>query len=118
MLQHRVARGYLTLLVGTVVFFTRRLLAGEALLPDAAMASEIRSEAELWIVVVTAALITQAVALGRPRGMLIALPFALPPLLLYITFYPTLIVLLMLLMLPVLVHAALLSWLPQQSSPR
>ncbi|MEN9938590.1 MAG: hypothetical protein RLZZ387_5169 [Chloroflexota bacterium] len=114
MLQNRVVRGYVVLLAGLLVFFGRRLLAGESLLGDSMMGAEIRSEAEIWIVVVTAALTTQAVALGRARAMLIALPFALPPLMLYITFYPTVIVFLMLLMLPWLVHAALGAWLPEQ----
>nr|PZN21875.1 MAG: hypothetical protein DIU80_18550 [Chloroflexota bacterium] len=113
MLLNRVTRGYLMLLAGAIAFFGRRLLAGEPLLPPAPMAAEIRSETELWIVVATAALMTQAVALGRLRGMLIALPFAIPPLLLYLTFYPTLIVAMMLLLLPLMVHAALGAWMPQ-----
>lgn len=116
MLHNRIVRGYLALLIGVLAFFGRRLLAGEAPLPETAMAAEIRSEAEIWIVAITAVLITQAVAIGRPRGMLIALPFAIPPLLLYFTFYPTLIVLMMLALLPVLVHAALGAWLPERSS--
>jgi hypothetical protein len=116
MLQNRVVRGYLVLLAGVLVFFGRRLLAGEALLPAAPMAAEIRSTTEIWIVVITAALVTQAVALGRLRAMLIALPFALPPLMLYLTFYPTLIVFMMLLLLPLLVHAALQAWLPQHAA--
>jgi hypothetical protein len=116
MVMHRVVRGYVMLLAGAFAFFGRRVLAGEALLPPVAMGAEIRSEVELWIVVATAVLMTQAVALGRMRAMLIALPFAIPPVLLYITFYPLLIVLMMLLLLPLMVHAALGAWLPD--SPR
>lgn len=118
MLQNRVVRGYLALLAGVVAFFARRAAAGEALFPEQIMGAEIRSELEIGIVVVTAVLITQAVAAGRLRAMLVSLPFALPPLMLYITFYPTLIVFLMLAMLPWLVHAALSAWMPTQAQPR
>jgi hypothetical protein len=68
----------------------------------------------MWIVISTALLIGPAVALGRLRAMLIALPFSLPPVMLYLTFYPLLIVFLLLAMVPWLVHAALSAWMPEQ----
>jgi hypothetical protein len=76
--------------------------------------AEILSETEMWIVISTALLIGPAVALGRLRAMLIALPFSLPPVMLYLTFYPLLIVFLLLAMVPWLVHAALSAWMPEQ----
>jgi hypothetical protein len=116
MLGHRVTRGYFVLIAGLAAFFARRALAGEPLWSAELMGAEIRGDTELWIVVMTTVLITQAVAAGRLRAMLIALPFALPPLMLFLTFYPTVIVLMMLAMLPWLIHAALSSWMPTAPS--
>ncbi len=114
MLVHRVARGYLVLIAGLIAFFGRRLLAGDALWPPQLMGAEILSETEMWIVISTALMIGPAVALGRVRAILIALPFSLPPVMLYLTFYPLLIVFLLLAMVPWLVHAALSSWMPER----
>jgi hypothetical protein len=110
--MHPLIRGYGVLVLGMLVFFVRRLLAGDPLLPDEPMAAQILSDVELWIVICTAFLIGPIVAFGRPRAMLIAAPFAIPPVLLYLTFYPLLIVFLMLLLLPVLVYAAVNAWMP------
>lgn len=114
MFMHRVTRGYLVLIAGLIAFFGRRLLAGDALWPPGLMHAEILSEAEMWIVISTALLIGPAVALGRLRAILIALPFALPPIMLYITFYPLLIVFVLLAMVPWLMHAALSAWMPER----
>ncbi len=114
MFLHRVTRGYLVVIAGLIAFFGRRLLAGDALWPPGLMDAEILSETEMWIVISTALMIGPAVALGRLRAILIALPFSLPPIMLYLTFYPLLIVFLLLAMIPWLVHAALSSWLPER----
>lgn len=114
MFMHRVTRGYMVLIAGLIAFFGRRLLAGDALWSPGMLDAEILSETEMWIVISTALLIGPAVALGRLRAMLIALPFSLPPVMLYLTFYPLLIVFLMLAMVPWLVHAALSAWMPEQ----
>jgi len=113
-LTNRVVRGYVVLLAGLIAFFARRLLAGDALWPPGLMDAEILSDAEMWIIISTAMLIGPSVALGRIRAMLIALPFSLPPIMLYLTFYPLLVVFLMLAMIPWLVHAALGSWMPDR----
>ncbi len=113
MFMHRVTRGYMVLIAGLVAFFGRRLLAGDALWSPGMLDAEILSETEMWIVISTALLIGPAVALGRLRAMLIALPFSLPPVMLYLTFYPLLIVFLLLAMVPWLVHAALSAWMPE-----
>ncbi|ABQ92240.1 MULTISPECIES: hypothetical protein [unclassified Roseiflexus] len=114
MFMHRVTRGYMVLIAGLIAFFGRRLLAGDALWSPGMLDAEILSETEMWIVISTALLIGPAVALGRLRAMLIALPFSLPPVMLYLTFYPLLIVFLLLAMVPWLVHAALSAWMPEQ----
>ncbi len=114
MFMHRVTRGYMVLIAGLVAFFGRRLLAGDALWSPGMLDAEILSETEMWIVISTALLIGPAVALGRLRATLIALPFSLPPVMLYLTFYPLLIVFLLLAMVPWLVHAALSAWMPEQ----
>ncbi|ABU59367.1 MULTISPECIES: hypothetical protein [Roseiflexus] len=114
MVMHRVTRGYLVLIAGLIAFFGRRLLAGDALWPPGLMHAEILSDTEMWIVIFTALMIGPAVALGRLRAMVIALPFSLPPIMLYLTFYPLLIVFLLLAMVPWLVHAALSSWMPER----
>ncbi|WP_448546077.1 hypothetical protein [Roseiflexus sp.] len=114
MFTHRVTRGYVVLIAGLIAFFGRRLLAGDALWSPGMLDAEILSETEMWIVISTALLIGPAVALGRLRAMLIALPFSLPPVMLYLTYYPLLIVFLLLAMVPWLVHAALSAWMPEQ----
>ncbi len=114
MFMHRVTRGYMVLIAGLVAFFGRRLLAGDALWSPGMLDAEILSETEMWIVISTALLIGPAVALGCLRATLIALPFSLPPVMLYLTFYPLLIVFLLLAMVPWLVHAALSAWMPEQ----
>lgn len=114
MFMHRVTRGYVVLIAGLIAFFGRRLLAGDTLWPPGMLDAEILSETEMWIVISTALLIGPAVALGRLRAMLIALPFSLPPIMLYLTFYPLLIIFLLLAMVPWLVHAALSAWMPAQ----
>jgi hypothetical protein len=114
MFTHRVTRGYMVLIAGLIAFFGRRLLAGDALWSPGMLDAEILSETEMWIVISTALLIGPAVALGRLRAMLIALPFSLPPVMLYLTYYPLLIVFLLLAMVPWLVHAALSAWMPEQ----
>jgi len=76
MFMHRVTRGYMVLIAGLIAFFGRRLLAGDALWSPGMLDAEILSETEMWIVISTALLIGPAVALGRLRAMLIALPFS------------------------------------------
>lgn len=115
MLTNRVVRGYVVLIAGLIAFFGRRMLAGDGLWPPGLMDAEILSETEMWIVITTALLIGPAVALGRVRAMIIAIPFALPPLMLYLTFYPLLIVFVMLAMVPWMVHAALNAWMPDRA---
>lgn len=114
MLQSRPIRGYIVLLVGAAVFVGLRLMSGAPLMPGDSQYAHIASEVEPQLIVVTALLAGIVLGWGSLRGMLIATAFVIPPLLLYFTFYPLWIILLMLLLVPMLAHAALGAWMPNR----
>ncbi len=127
MLHHRLVRGYAVLLLGIVLFFARPIFAPDSLDGEpftGAVATRVfgcvtGAERQLCteplIVLGTALVMGLALGWGSLRGLLIAVAFAVPPLLLYITFYPIWIVLIMLLLVPAMAHAALNTWLPAAS---
>jgi hypothetical protein len=116
MFGSRAVRGYAVLLIGVVLFIGLRLATGAALLESDPNYAHIASEVEPQLIVVTLVLVGVAVGWGSVRGILIATAFTLPPLMLYFTFYPLWIILLMLLMVPMLGYAALRSWLPPKKA--
>jgi hypothetical protein len=116
MLQSRPVRGYLVLCAGLLAFIGLRLATGAPLLESDPHYAHIASDVEPQMIVVIAILTGIAVGWGSLRGILIAVAFILPPLLLYFTFYPLWIIFLMFLMVPMLGYAALRSWLPEQGA--
>ncbi|MCU0493149.1 MAG: hypothetical protein MUD01_16310 [Chloroflexaceae bacterium] len=131
MFTHRLVRGYVVLVLGVLLFFGRTFfvpdaadpapftgdwLSAVALRPVACFAGEPVCT-EVFIVVGTALLIGLLMGIGNLRAVLIATAFALPPLMIYITAYPIWIVLIMLLLMPLMAHAALNAWLPRVPAP-
>jgi hypothetical protein len=125
----RLIRAFIILALGLVVFFCRPLFAADDFdrdgtpMVDAALSrvygcisgAERNLCAEPIIVIGTTVLMAIVTAAGRPRAMLIALAFTFPPLLIYMTLYPIWIVLGMIVLMPLMTHAALNSWLPSAS---
>jgi hypothetical protein len=128
-LPPRLIRAFVVLAIGLVLFFTRPIWAFDDIdreglsRVDAALsrvygcisAGERQLCAEPLVVIITTIVMALAVSAGRPRATLIALAFTFPPLLIYLTLYPIWIVLGMLILMPLMTHAALNTWLPEAS---
>jgi hypothetical protein len=116
MLAIRPVRGYIVLIIGIVIFIGIRLITGAAIWESDPRYLHIANELEPQLLIATAFVSAAVVGLGSFRGVLIACAFAIPPIMIYFTFYPLWIVAIMLFMVPILAYAALRSWLPMMKS--
>ena len=125
----RIVRAYIVLALGLIAFFVRPNVAPDTYDRDGSAFMDATATRALgclsqgeqdvcgepYIVIGTALLMALAVGGLHLRASLISLGFTFPPLLIYATVYPIWIVLMMMLLMPLMAHAALNTWIPERS---